>query len=361
MMKIENIDRNFKLATVADKEVIYYDFRQKVFALEGFPWFGEHHQFYRIPAAITASMVNDGVLELSWHTAGGAIRFCTDSGRIALRAVLHHNVDMNHMPRTGSAGFDLYRGEGGQRIHVGTAQPSWNQSEIEVMLFDQKSAGMQEWLLNFPLYGGVKSLEIGVVPDARILPPPPHAVSKPILFYGSSITQGGCASRPGNAYTSMLCRTLDAEQINLGFSGSGRGEVAMAQAISALDLAALVMDYDHNAPDAEYLQRTHEPFFQIIRAAHPALPVIFVSKCDIWPHRNYATDQARRQIIRQTYENALAAGDNHVYFIDGETLFGSAPEYRSWCTVDGCHPNDLGFFMIYQRVLPVLQQALREA
>ena len=193
----------------------------------------------------------------------------------------------------------------------------------------------------------------------RILPPLAHKVEAPILFYGSSITQGGCASRPGNTYSSMLCRAVDAEQINLGFSGSGRGEEAIAEAIAGLELSAFIMDYDHNALSAEHLRATHGPFFHIIRAAQPELPVIMMSACDIRP--SVARDPEselplRRDIIRRTFLRAVGGGDRNVYFIDGESLFGR--EMHDACTVDGCHPNDLGFFRMYKRILPTLIKAL---
>ena len=357
-MKIEEIDRNFRTATLDNKEVVYFDALKQPFALEGFPWYGQHRKLNRLPAYLTKEDVNEGALYLAQHTAGGAIRFRTNSRRIALKATLENSSDMNHMPRAGSAGFDLFKGSGTNRIHAGTAQPSRDQILLETMLVPENPDGMQEWLLNLPLYGGTSSVEVGLEPGAELEAPASHAVPKPVLFYGSSITQGGCASRPGNAYTSMLCRLVDAEQINLGFSGSGKGEIAVAEAIASLNLSAFVMDYDHNAPSVEHLRKTHEPFFRAIRAAHPELPVIFLSKCDIWEGPGYREADERRRIVRTTYENALAAGDSRVRFIDGETLFGKDSPYRSWCTVDRCHPNDLGFFLMFQTVLPVLKEVL---
>ena len=213
---------------------------------------------------------------------------------------------------------------------------------------------MTDWTLCLPLYGAASSIEIGLAPGAGLEPPTPHAIARPVLFYGSSITQGGCASRPGNAYSTMLCRALDAPQINLGFSGSGRGEPAVAEAMAGLDLAAFVMDYDHNAPNVQHLEKTHEAFFKIIRGRNPDLPIILVSKCDFW---GTADDRERREVIRMTFDRAVQAGDRRVWFVDGETLFGT--EDREACTVDRCHPNDLGFYRMYRTLLPVLEEALR--
>ena len=236
-------------------------------------------------------------------------------------------------------------------------QPSAGQTEVLAVIGKNQERRLCDWIIDFPLYGGVENVEIGLKEGSVLLEPKPHKVPHPVLFYGSSITQGGCASRPGNAYTSMLCRTLDAEQINLGFSGSGKGEPAVAEAIASLDLAAFVLDYDHNAPDAEHLKKTHEQFFRIVRKAHPDLPILILSKCNFW---GGAVDRKRRDIIRATYEHAVAEGDRKVRFIDGEILFGTDPVERSWCTVDRCHPNDLGFFRMYQAVLPVLKEVLEK-
>lgn len=359
-MKIEDIDKNFRAATVGDTEIKYSDVTTNdAISLEGFVWRKESDAgFSRLPHGLSKEEINEGALYLACNTAGGAARFRTDSTQIFIRAELSNSADMNHMPRTGSAGFDIYRGRGKKMIHYGSAQPGRDQKILELLIASH-TGEMEDFTINFPLYGGIDKLEIGVLPTARLEEATPHKIKKPILFYGSSITQGGCASRPGNAYTSMLCRAVDAPQINLGFSGCGRGEAKMAELISELDLAAFVMDYDHNAPDPEHLEATHEKFFKIVRDANKELPIVIMSKCDIWPEiRNAALDinLRRREIIRKTYENALASGDANVYFVDGETLFGK--KRRGECTVDRCHPNDLGFYRMFKNVLPTLKMAL---
>jgi len=352
-IKIEEIDKNFQQAKVGGKDVSYKDALQAPFVLSGFPWRDPEKVFNRLPAAFTDKDVNPGALSLSRHSTGGAIRFRTDSPYIALRAQLAYSSDMNHMPRAGSAGFDLYRGSGAEIIYRRTIQPNRDQKQLEIMMVEGTPKQMTDWTIFLPLYGSASKIEVGLAPGAKIEAPTQQAITKPVLFYGSSITQGGCASRPGNAYTTMLCRALDAPQVNLGFSGSGKGEIAVAGAIAGLDLAAFVMDYDHNAPTSEYLKQTHEPFFKAIREKQPDLPIIIMSRCNFYGSKD---DIARRDVIRQTYENAVKAGDKHVWFIDGETLFGK--EDRDACTVDSCHPNDLGFYRMYKTVLPVLNEAV---
>ena len=352
---ITQLDKNFVVPGVGEFDVTYTNVTAAPLKLEGMPWFEANgNEFYRIPKEIAPEYKESGVFHLSHCTSGAAVRFVTDSKVVTLRGKLAHSLDMNHMPRAGSAGFDSYaRTADGEWIYKKTFQPNRDQIEFEALIGLNNSGNMQEWLINFPLYGGVKIVEVGVEKNAVLQAAPAHKIAKPVLFYGSSITQGGCASRPGNNYTSMLCRAVDAEQINMGFSGSARGEESMAEAIASLDLAAFVYDYDHNAPSPEHLQKTHEKFFKIIRKKRPDLPVIMMNRCDYYDN---ADCRARRDIVRKTYENALAAGDKKVWFIDGETLF--AGDLCDACTVDGCHPNDLGFFRMYAQVLPVLKEAL---
>ncbi len=366
-VKIEDIDKNFKSAELKGRKFNFFDTYQPPFEIEGFAWFENKkgEEFYRLPLSMAKgdSEINSYVFWLAHQTPGGAIRFRTDSPVIAIRAKLVYSSDMNHMARLGSAGFDLYCGTGAEAKHVGSAQPSRDQKVMETV-FNNPNPGkqMNDFILNMPLYGGCQDIEIGIIPGSQLAAPTPHKYAKPVLFYGSSITQGACASRPGNAYTSRVCRAIDAPQLNLGFSGAARGEAKMAELIATLDLAAFVMDYDYNAPSVEHLEKTHEKFFRIIREKNPELPIIIMSKCSIWTEfQNDAlkVNLKRREVIRKTYENAIAAGDKHVYFIDGTTLFGK--EDRTSCSVDLYHPNDIGFERMANVVLPVLKKALSNA
>jgi len=361
-MDITRIDKNFSPEPVDEHGFLFRDVKLEPFRIEGLAWFRENQQeYYRLPKSFTEKEVNAGALSLSNHTSGVCVRFRSDSPELMIRAELAYSSDMNHMPRAGSAGFDSYRkAPDSKLLYNFTVQPSPGQKNILAKCGHNPDGKLCEWVINFPLYGGVVKVEIGLKEGSMILPPLPHKIEKPVLFYGFSITQGGCASRPGNAYSSMLCRKVDAEQINLGFSGSGKGEIAVARAIAGLDLAAFVYDYDHNAPNPEHLQETHEPFFRLVREAHPDLPVIMMSCCD-FRMRDFRTEGdavlRRREIIRNTYRHAVDRGDRNVYFIDGETLFGR--KMHDACTVDGCHPNDLGFYRMYKHVLPVLKIALK--
>lgn len=355
---IAKIDRNFQPETLKSGEKIVYSnpFR-KPFEVTGFPWSKtEDGILYRIPRELTSKDVRSGVLKLAHRTSGGAIRFATDSPIIVVRGFIHWGGDMGHMPRSGSAGLDL-------AVNCGTPEealyspmrpsPAAVAGKEQFLMVTKVGDGpMREYTLFLPLYSGIKSMEIGVTPDAKIAPPKPQKIKYPICFYGSSITQGGCASRPANNYTTMLCRAVDAPQINLGFSGNARGEAAMAKAIAKLKLSAFVMDYDYNAPTPEHLRKTHEKFFRIIREAQPDLPIIIVSG----PREKSSGTIKRRDIVKATYDRAVAAGDRHVYFVDGLSFFDEVP--RKYATVDNTHPTDLGFYVMFRKILPVLKQAL---
>ncbi|MBR5868259.1 MAG: hypothetical protein IKZ21_02330, partial [Clostridia bacterium] len=218
-----------------------------------------------------------------------------------------------------------------------------------------KSPEMEDVTLWIPRNEVIVNLELEFPDDARVEAPTPYDEG-PALFYGSSITEDGCPSGPMNAYTAMLSRWLDMDFYNFGFSGSALGEPEMADYIATLNFKVFIYDYDHNAPNAEHLAATHESFFKRFREHFPTMPVLMMSKPDF----DYDPEGPRRRdIIRKTYENALAAGDQNVWFIDGESLFG--PEDRELCTVDRCHPNDLGFYRMAQTVLPILTEMLQKA
>ncbi len=219
-----------------------------------------------------------------------------------------------------------------------------------------KGSGLEDVTLFLSSRGYIKQLEILVDDNAVVCEPTPYSFKSPIVFYGSSITAGGAASRAANNYVSLLSRWLDADIINLGFAGNARGDIPVAQYIKNLDMTAFVYDYDHNAPTPDALRDTHKPFFDIIRDAHPDLPIIMLTR----PYGDTdPTDTARRrEVVYDTYMRAVADGDKNVYFIDGQTMFGE--EDRHACTVDLIHPNDLGFMRMAKSIMPVLAEALEK-
>ena len=355
-MEIWKIDKNFAPGNVqADGDVTRYAIPCAPFDLYGVYFDDAERRFVRLPADVAAA-TNEGVVWLRTHTSGGRLRFATDSDYIEI-AVRYNNMEVSsHIPLSATAGFILTDETDENRPVFAAAFRPEATSEGGFAGSAMLAGGkMRQYTLYFPLYNEVTGVQIGLKEGARVAAGRPYRPGGPVLYYGSSITQGGCASRPGNAYTSMLCRALDAPQINLGFSGSARGETALAREIGKLPLSAFVYDYDYNAPSADHLAETHEPFFRIIRELQPDLPILMLSKCD---YRDDPECNRRREIIRTTFRNARKRGDRNVCFIDGETLFGR--KMRDACTVDGIHPNDLGFYRMYKRILPALRKILKK-
>ena len=308
----------------------------------------EGRRYWRLPADVI-DQVNSGVSEVAKFPSGARVRFATDSRRIALCAVVGPAGYIKNVGAIGKCGLAGY--VDGEWHYV--VYPAASDAEEMTGAYDLDGK-MHEHTVYLPLFTPLYDLMIGLDDDAQVKPPRPYAVQKPIVFYGSSITNGASATHAGNAYVSIVCRRLDASFLNLGFSGSARGEESIARYIAGLDMSLFVMDYDHNAPDAAHLEATHERFFRIVREAQPDLPIALISKpdFDIDPEVN----AARRAVIRRTYEHALAAGDARVRFIDGETLFGTTE--RRDCLVDGIHPNDLGFRRMADAITPVLRELL---
>lgn len=307
-------------------------------------------EFYKLPKNMLEQMPRYDYL--GRRATGGRVRFCTDSANLTIRMTLHQTKEDINIPLSGSAGADIYLGSGPASEYLGYIAPNCHTTEeISVEKTFVKKSTMEIVTINLPRNDHLLFMEIGIDDTAAIKEPPAYTIADPIIFYGSSITEGGCASRAGNAYTSIVCRWLDADYRNFGFSGSARGEQTFANYIASLtDMSVFVYDYDHNANDVKQLSDTHEAFFRTIRTAHPALPVLMMSRPDTDSDKDDA--RARKEVIYATFANAKKHGDKNVWFLDGETFFGTFG--RAECTVDGTHPNALGFMRMAEKVYAAL-------
>lgn len=354
-MELSKIDPNFSIPTeISRPNLIWLDAADSPFVLFGAT---SAKPYCRMPPEV-AKTVSEGVLDLCSNTAGIRLRFVTDSPYLAIHAEWAASGCTSRMTLLARFGFDLYEVDEHRYQHFVTPAfvPPVDAPHGYESVVDLGEGGMREYILNFPLYNAVSALFIGVKEGCRFEKPRSYRNEKPVVFYGSSITQGGCASRPGNCYQNFLSRMLDMDYVNLGFSGSGRAEDNMIEYLRGLDMSVFVSDYDHNAPTAAYLRDTHHKLYRAIREAHPHIPYIMISKPDFKGDRAGSEDAARRAVIMESYLRARESGDNNVYFIDGASFF--ADDERDACTVDGCHPNDLGFYRMAKRMLPVLQTAL---
>lgn len=314
----------------------------------------EQRRYWKLPPEILEKFPQ--YEHLGRRAAGGRVRFQTDSGTLCVRMTLAEAKEDINIPLSGSAGADIYLGKGEASVFLGYIAPTVHvMHEITEEKTFQMPGTMETVTINLPRNDHLLDMEIGVEESAAVLEAPEYTVRNPIVYYGSSITEGGCASRPGNAYTSIVSRWLDADYRNMGFSGRARGEAEFARYLAGMDdMSLFVMDYDHNAPSAEHLQETHVPFFRIVREAHPGLPIVLMSRpdADKFPEDS----RRRRDIIRRTYLEAREGGDGKVWFVDGGIFFG--PRGRGECTVDGTHPNALGFMRMAEALYPLFRQIL---
>jgi hypothetical protein len=298
-----------------------------------------------------AEATSQGVAYLHASTAGGRIRFVTDSPFVAIKAEVAAKGYMAHFAMTGSAGFDIYVSDKNNE-YVGTFIPPFLMTDGYESIIYFESAALREITINFPLYSEVSELYVGVSDMSAVYSPNPYKIETPIVYYGSSITQGGCASRPGCSYQSIISRRFGADFVNLGFSGNAKGESEIAEYISDLDMSVFVYDYDHNAPSKEHLQSTHEKMFRTVRKKNPTLPIIIMSRPKFYLNED---EKSRLDIIRATYQNAVEDGDKNVYMIDGRELMRIA---KNDGTVDGCHPTDFGFASMAAAVGDILEKIL---
>ena len=337
MTDFSAIDPNFRVEPAFSQDgLVFYDVTKPPFSVHGLLY--EDGCFRRLPRAV-AEAVSEEVAHLSLHTAGGRVRFVTDSKRIAIRASMHAIEKMPHFALTGSGGFDLFEGAG----YLATFIPPFG--FLDGFSSQKVLDSRKERLLtvNFPLYSGVRELYIGIEERAALQPAPAYSEA-PVVFYGSSITQGGCASKPGCAFPAMVGQMLGVDHINLGFSGSCKGESAMADWLASLPMRAFVCGYDHNAPTLAHLQRTHLPLVRAVREAHPSIPIVLFGRPKALLNEE---ERARRAVVEATCTAVNGS------FIPNEELI--PPAVASWATVDGVHPNDLGFYHMAKAVAQALR------
>ncbi len=364
-LRIEDRDPNLKPHTLdIEKQIAWYDAGGDAFTVRGLPWYEENkHAFRRLPDRAEA-LVREPVWALAQHSAGARLSFRTDSTAMHVKVKLIHANTMSHMPLTGSSGLALYEGEPRFEKPWPVAFPGSGEVAYERTLFTDQPATMRTFTLYLPLYNGIEKLEIGLSPQARLEAPPPTALPKPVLFYGTSITQGGCAHNPGADYPSIVGRRLNLDTINLGFSGNGRGEPEMARLLAEVDTSLYVLDYVANS-GVDGLAETLPGFIDILRQAHPTTPIAIVSRI-IYSSLHYnatasghnrVAHERQRDICMREYLRRRDAGDAAIHFLDGNCLipYGADLAYSD----AGVHPSNVGFAAMAEALIPQLEYILQ--
>ena len=349
MNSIEKIDKNFAVSGEYPEGTVFHDVKSEPFKIYGI--YHDGVQYRRLPQDV-ADSVNEGVSFLARHTAGGRVRFVTDSPFVVLNAKVGERYYSAKMAPMAVSGFDMYERIDGEEVFVKSFIPPEKPCAEYVNTIPLAEDKKERVLtINFPNYNEVFEVYIGLLDGSVIKEAPEYEITKPIVYYGSSVTQGGSCTRPGNSYQGMISRALNADYINLGFSGSARAEKEIIEYIANLDMSVFVYDYDHNAPDFAHLAATHSQMFHLFREKHPTTPVILTTKPK---HVQNADDRLRHAHILANYEGFLHDDhDENVYFISGPDLLKLA---HGEGTIDGIHPNDLGFYSMAQGFLPILKE-----
>lgn len=314
--------------------------------IEGKGWRETDSPFDRLPSKAQA-LVPPAVWNLSHHSAGLCFRFVTASPQLGVRwSVGEGSLAMPHMPASGVSGVDLYRRDEKNRWRfVGVGQPRQAQGN-QIVLPGAATSQPREFLLYFPLYNSTTHLELGLAPGTEFLPPPPRS-RKPIVFYGTSITQGGCASRPGMAFTAITGRALECAHINLGFSGNGKMELALAELLGELDASVYVLDCLRNMSEQQVAER-FEPFVRRLRERRPRTPIL----CAGDAFHEMPQEPPRSKLVRECVAKLQRTGVVGLTYLPMTGAWGDDGDG----TVDGVHPTDLGML----RQSEVFIRALRK-
>lgn len=326
--------------------------------IEGQAWSGDDlaHPYHRLPARAQGA-VREAVWDLGRQSAGLSVRFVTDSPQVSVEWTVTHEFRMDHMTNMGISGVDLYARDGDRWRWVGSGRvrdPLTNRAT----LVSNAPPGEHDYRLYLPLYTGTESVRIGIVPGHAVVAPPVQD-RRPIVFYGTSITQGGCASRPGMAYPSILGRHLGWPVVNLGFSGNGRMDPEVGELLAGIDAALFVLDCGANMT-AEWARERTVPFIRALRAARPDTPILVIEDAQsqsLWfSAAGRESNDEKNAIVREALATLRAEGVENLHHREFTGLIGDDGEG----TVDGIHFTDLGFLRMAESLAPVIEEILSE-
>jgi hypothetical protein len=339
--------------------VEWIPFPDERFVVSGLPWFGENSPHLWRLAGRFKSVVREPVWWLATNPSGARLRFRTNAATLAVRLDYPESATAHNLSIIGQMGVDLYLDGRYYRSAAPRIVSAPQNGQFEHTFFEGLSGVWREVCIYLPLYAPAELLAVGVNEDAQFGPPTPFAVNKPAAFYGSSITQGGCASRPGMSYQAILGRMLNIDFVNLGFSGNGMGEPELAQAMAEIDASCYVIDFAQNIGSPDGLRAVYGPFLRIIREKRPEAPMIcntpIYASPALWHPDTEKRLEGMRQVIREAVAGRKRAGDKRIWLTEGLQMLG--PD-RADAFVDGAHPSDVGFQAMAEGFRPVLAKVL---
>jgi lysophospholipase L1-like esterase len=357
--RIDQIDKNFKAMAVSRKDRLWWlSSVDRRLVMRGLGWYRENgKRFNRLPLR-AQKIVREDVWTLARSPASARLCFRSDTTHLSVKVTNAELNQMPHMPASGQGGLALYVGEPWRMRPWEVAIPDMKNAHYERHFLQKMTRKMREYTLYLPLYNHLEKLELGFSQGARIEPPSATALRKPVVFYGTSVTQGGCASTAGTDFVSIVGRLLNLDVINLGFSGNGRGEPELAGLVREIDASLFVLDYVGNVGPSD-LEKTLPPFYNILRKKHPKTPILLMSMVTFGriSHSSVVRKGAelKRDIMIHFYSKMRKAGDMNLHFVDGSALihYGADSAY-----VDGVHPSDGGFRMMAKRLAPFIEMIL---
>ena len=355
-MKLGDLDAELSSPKEFPDDIDWHDPRNEPFKTHGVYYSENDCRYVRMPLDIAAE-VKTGYDILATHTAGGRIRFVTDSDFVAVSVVSDKKPCLYNTPLTGSHGFGLYS----DGVYIGSLSPTHddydeNSETLKFSSYRPLEKGKKEITLYFPLYNGVIRFFVGLSKGASVFSARDYKYTSPIVYYGSSITQGGGVSHPGNEYTGILSRRFDIDYLNLGFSGTSKGEAPMAEYLASLGASVYFIDYD--SPDSpSIVEESMLRLCHTIREKNKDAPIILTTRPD-FVGKDSSIQLSLRKVNLKVAKMLIEQGDSNVYYIDAEKMFGE--KYANFATVENTHPNDLGYYLLSESIGNIIEKILKK-
>lgn len=362
---VQSMDKNLIVKSIENPALYnWLDYKDKRLTVKGLPWFEKNKKkLCRLPLKAKGK-VREVLWDLAQVASSCYLAFKTDAKALAVCVETENPPKMMQMPATGSNGVFLYCGEPQNMRPWNVGIPVKDSNSYDRELFKDIPKKMREFRLYLPNYAKVNSLKIGFSKGAKILKPSPARLEKPVVFYGTSVTNGGCANTAGADFVSLVGRDLNIETVNIGFPGNGRGDAEIAEMMTEIDASMYVVDYVRNVCGGVYLEKgvlakTLPNFINILKSKKPETPILLMGSLFVSNHDYSKLERENiekcRDIVMENYLKERKKGNNNIYFVDG---FGLIPFGEDCAYVDNVHPTNYGFKLIADRLKPFIEMIL---